>query len=216
MKKFVTVLTVLTLSMSTLTGCASLKERIGENKKDLTAAKKQKEENEKKKAEEQQKQEQLEKERKEKLGILGDGFVRVGKDDYGYISVPKSYVAGETTKTGDVWQSEDKSHVITLFKTSVEKNQLAQDTVETEAAGDAYIKQLQAEGAQVAAGKVESDEFVNVRYIEGKFADGKVKTVFLFNEKEKTEVVHIIELQGTKDDIQKMFPVVGSWKKTKE
>ena len=46
MKKMIVLLTSIVIGTSTLTGCSTLKERIGENKKDLTAAKKQKEENE--------------------------------------------------------------------------------------------------------------------------------------------------------------------------
>ena len=136
--------------------------------------------------------------------------------------MPTDYKNVESSQLGSDglhYVSEDKSHAIGLFKMNINKaTQATADTdVEPEIAGLNYAKVYEEEGAEVAAGKVDSDIFVNVRYIEGKYADGKVKTVFLFNEKDgNNATVHIISLQGTKDDIEKMFPVVGSWKKTKE
>lgn len=145
---------------------------------------------------------------------------QIGDEQYGYVYVPKDWVAFHDLGGGESYQYSDLVgyNVVTLFSYSKEVLQVeAIDDKAVEQAANSYAYMMEEQGVfeNVTGAMTEVVGYRAYQLYGLTKSDGKILCAWIFRT-EKSDRVYLVSLEGDTETFEKVLPFIeGTWSETK-
>ncbi len=145
---------------------------------------------------------------------------QIGDEQYGYVYVPKDWVAFHDLDGGETYQYSDLAgyNIVTLFSYSKEDLQVeAIDDKAVEKAANSYAYMMEEQGIfeNVTGAMTEVVRYRAYQIYGITKSDGKILCAWVFRT-EKSDKVYLVSLEGDTETFYKVLPFIeGTWSETK-